>query len=234
MFFDDYPLFFETSKTVPSRDRLNLRHVAMIEANRDILTGARVLDLASHDGRWSFAALHAGAVHVTGVEARRPLVDNAYKTFAEYGVESGTYDFVCGDMFEVLARQEFDVDVVLCLGFLYHTLRYPELLQAIRKTNPGHCVIDSKVIVSAEPDVLLKPNNTRRQSNAAADDYSHGMMALAGWPSVPAVNLMMDMYDFDLERTYDWPTLIGQHPEAVGSLHDYKVGNRFTARYRSR
>lgn len=234
MFFDDYPLFFETSKTVASGNRLNLRHVAMIEANRDILAGARVLDLASHDGRWSFAALHAGAAHVTGVEARRPLVDNAYKTFAEYGVESGTYDFVCGDMFEVLAHQEFDVDVVLCLGFLYHTLRYPELLKAVRKLDPRHCVIDTKVIVSDEPEVQLRVNNTGRQSHAAADDYSYGTKALAGWPSIPAVHLMMDMYDFDLESTYDWSTLIGQHPEAVGSLHDYKRGNRFTARYRSR
>ena len=70
MFFDDYPLFYETSKTASSKARLNVRHQAIIEANRDILKDARVLDLASHDGRWSFAALKAGAAHVTGVEAR--------------------------------------------------------------------------------------------------------------------------------------------------------------------
>jgi cyclopropane fatty-acyl-phospholipid synthase-like methyltransferase len=233
VFFDEYPLFFETSKTVPSSNRLGLRHIAMIQANRDILAGARVLDLASHDGRWSFAALHAGASHVTGVEARQPLVDNAYKTFAEYGVDGGTYDFICGDMFEVLKRQRFEVDVVLCLGFLYHTLRYPELLQAIRRISPKYCVIDTKVIVSDEPELLLKENRTERQSHAAADDFSHGTKALAAWPSIPAVHMMMDLYDFELESTFDWEKLLRESDTRAG-LRDYTTGNRFTARYRSR
>ena len=99
MFFDDYPAFNETSRTAASPARLNLRHEAMIEPNRDILAGARVIDLASHDGRWSFAAHEAGAAHVTGVEARRPMVEAARRTFAGYGVPSDRYTFIRGDLF---------------------------------------------------------------------------------------------------------------------------------------
>lgn len=68
MFFDDHPEFLETSSTAAGKDRLNLRHVAIIEEHCKILSGSRVLDIASHDGRWSFAALQAGATHVTGIE----------------------------------------------------------------------------------------------------------------------------------------------------------------------
>ncbi len=52
-FFGKYPRFLETSGTASKPDRLNLRYEAMIQANCDILEGARVLDIASHDGRWS-------------------------------------------------------------------------------------------------------------------------------------------------------------------------------------
>ena len=136
MFFDDYPLFYESSDTAASPVRLNLRHEAMITSNQDILAGARVLDLASHDGRWSFAALRAGAEHVIGVEARAGLVDAANKTFAEYGVPTQDYEFVQGDMFRILQERRFDVDVVMCLGFIYHTLRYGELFRGIIDAGP--------------------------------------------------------------------------------------------------
>ena len=53
MFVDEHDRFRVTRRTAAAAARLNLRHEAMIAANRDILTGARVLDLASHDGRWS-------------------------------------------------------------------------------------------------------------------------------------------------------------------------------------
>ena len=82
--------------------------------------GAR-LDLASHDGRYSFAALKTGAAHVTGVEVRQTLLDRAQEAFAVYGQDPETYRFVRGDVFEVLAREKFDVDVVLCFGFLHHS-----------------------------------------------------------------------------------------------------------------
>lgn len=234
VFFDDYPLFLDTSKTASSLTRLNLRHQAMIEANRDILAGARVLDLASHDGRWSFAALQAGAAHVTGVEARGRLVRNANKTFAEYGVEPDRYEFIRGDMFEVLRDRDFEVDVVLCLGFVYHTLRYPDLFHAIMKAEPQHCVIDTKVVISDEAVVALNVNNTRRQSHAAPDELSNARKVVAGWPSVPALHMLLDVYDFDVEQQFDWPGLMTSHPKATGEARDYAEGRRVTLRCRNR
>lgn len=82
-FFDRVPGFFETSETSSFRWRLNLRHEAIFTENADLLSGARVLDIASHDGRWSMAALQAGAAHVTGVEARPDLVAHATTTLRD-------------------------------------------------------------------------------------------------------------------------------------------------------
>ena len=58
-FFDAFPKFVETSQTGPWCERLNARYLALVHANRDIIRGATVLDLASHDGRFTFAALGA-------------------------------------------------------------------------------------------------------------------------------------------------------------------------------
>jgi SAM-dependent methyltransferase len=233
-FFDDYPRFYETSATAVTTQRLELRRQAMIEANRDILQGARVLDLACHDGRWAFAALEAGAAHVTGVEARSELVDNANRTFTEYGVSRDRFAFIRGDMFRVLARRELDVDVVLCLGFMYHTLRYPDLLRGIVDANPRHCVIDTKVILADEPRVQLFVDRSGVQSNGFRDRVSHRRNVLAGWPSLSALHLMLDAYDLDVEDEFDWPALLAAQPQARPVLNDYATGNRVTLRCRAR
>ena len=111
-FFDKYPLFYQTSKTGPWRNRLNRRYCALIESNQEILRRASVLDLASHDGRWSFAALKNGAGKVTGIEGREELVRNARENMEVYGIPRDRYHFILGDVFreiEELRRGSFDV-----------------------------------------------------------------------------------------------------------------------------
>ncbi|HKZ10553.1 MAG TPA: hypothetical protein VJL61_07590 [Rhodanobacteraceae bacterium] len=90
-FFNQYSRFFSTSQTSPFPDRLNARHAAIIEANAYRLANKRVLDIASHDGRWSFAALKAGAAHVTGIETPAELIANAGATFAHYGINWASF-----------------------------------------------------------------------------------------------------------------------------------------------
>ncbi len=143
MFFDDYPRFFETSETSAYHNRLNLRYEAIFAENHDIFPGARVLDIASHDGRWSLAALASGAKSVVGIEARQDLVDHATTNLGLYGYDSDRCTFIAGDVCDVLNDQDFDFDVVLCLGYLYHTLQYNALMHGIRKSNPKHLIIDT-------------------------------------------------------------------------------------------
>jgi Methyltransferase domain len=231
-FFDDYPRFFETSKTVPFRDRLNLRYEAIFAENRDVFAGARVLDIASHDGRWSFAALKTGAAHVVGIEGRPELVANAEATFQQYGIDRERYRFIAADIFEAVADAEMRFDVVLCLGFLYHTLRYNELMAHIHRMEPRHLIVDTLVLKNQGPMVKLQVERVARQANAIADRFSTGDTVLSGLPSTAALGTLLGAYDFELERLSDWTRLLREHPGA-SKVGDYAAGTRITARARA-
>ena len=69
-FFDAHPRFYKTSSTTPLPNRLNRRYDAIIRAHQEQIRDQRILDIASHDGRWSFAALESDAKHVLGIEGR--------------------------------------------------------------------------------------------------------------------------------------------------------------------
>jgi hypothetical protein len=228
MFFDDYPEFLETSETATGKARLNARHRVMINANRDLLTGARVLDIASHDGRWSFAALKAGAEHVTGVEGRADLVDKANATFKSNGIEPQRYDFIHGDAHDVLSAEAPAVDVVLCLGFLYHTLRYPELLSGIRSTGAPHLIVDTRVLPkSTRPIVKIEIDPSAPQSMAVADRFSNSGSTLTGVPSVPALERMLAAYDYFVVSRPDWRSIVRRRRRKAG-LRSYADGERVT------
>src|SRR6266568_3278321 len=168
--------------------RENLRFEAIFGENRDIFVGASVLDLASHDGRWSLAALATGARSVIGIEARPELVKAATQNLGEYGFGADRVRFVTGDVHEVLNTQDFEADVVLCLGFLYHTLRYKELLHGIRRTKARYLIIDtfSPYMMGPVPNVNVITEDADEEGKAAADTYTHGPLVLVGRPNPAA------------------------------------------------
>jgi len=231
MFFDDHPRFLDTSETSATLDRLNLRHEAIITDNADVLRDSRVLDIVSHDGRFTFAALKAGASYVIGLEARQHLVDNSKANFAAEGAAPNTYDFVCADVYDRLAKRDLEVDVVMCLGFLYHTTRYAELFAGIRATGARHIIMDTAVLgtTSKQPFVRIGREHTAHEWNAVGDPYSYGGRSLVGKPSVAALKVMLEMHDYSLEKTFDWKGLLDQHPDAR-SIAQYRTKARMTMR----
>jgi hypothetical protein len=169
-----------------------------------------------------------------GVEARAELVDNAEANLAAYGIDADRFRFIAGDVFDVLAKEQFDVDVVMCLGFLYHTLRYNELLQRIRRINPRHVVIDTEVMPGGRGKALLliRTESTTREGNAVPDEFSHGDSVLIGKPNLKGLRTVLRAYDFSLERLSDWGGLIRDNPDA-GGVEDYAQRARVTACFRS-
>lgn len=230
-FFEQYPRFYWTSSTAPTTARLNLRYEAIFGENRDIFEDAAVLDLASHDGRWSLAALATGARSVLGVEARPELVAAAAENLGEYGYGPDRVRFVTGDVHEVLSTQQVQADVVLCLGFLYHTLRYNELLGGIRRTGARYLIIDtfSPHMMQPDPNVNVITEDADEEGKAAADSYTHGASVLVGRPNLAAIQTMLGAYGYRVERLSDWAGLLRDNPEAE-NCGDYANGRRVTVR----
>jgi ubiquinone/menaquinone biosynthesis C-methylase UbiE len=192
--FENYPLFLG-SGIRPQLFRLNARHDAIIKTNAAWFQGARVLDLASHDGRWSFAALKAGASYVEGIEGRKSLIDKALHNFQEYEINSDSYKFVEGDLNELVYKTPSNsFDVVMCLGYFYHTHNHFDLLKELSRIAP-RLILDT-VIDEAKRPIIAMHIDGPGLGSAVFDK-------LCGKPSIPALELMLQECGYEWEY-FDW------------------------------
>lgn len=218
-FFDQYPEFYK-SPVSAHPNRLHERYRAIIGANRDRFPGARVLDVGAHDGRWGFAALQAGAEHVTMIEPRPAAVAMLRERFAFYGVDPARYDVVQKDVSECLAwiaEQAFDV--VLMLGFLYHTGDHLRLMEAIGRCRARTVIVDTEVTADEHP-VIRYRNELDANARCA---YVAGQSVITGTPSLAMVRMLLEENGF-VPSDYSW------HTSGCGwaALPDYQYGKRVT------
>lgn len=226
-FFDQYPRFYTTSVTGASASRLNQRHKAIISNNQPLIKNARILDIASHDGRWSFAALKAGAAHVVGVEGRPQLVKSAETSMQHYKIDPERYQFLTGDIFDEIDKfSHNEFDVIFCLGFFYHTAKHYSLLEKIRALQPKALILDTNVCRSPQPIIQLRMENSGEQHAAIPDKISTSRTACVGWPSKAAVDMMLRNLGFN-------PIYHNWHEAGAtknwSRLDDYKNHTRITA-----
>jgi len=222
-FFDSYPRFFATSVTSATANRLNQRHRALIERNEAIIRGKSILDIASHDGRWSLAAHKAGARYVLGIEARQNLVDAARATMRKHDVVEGSVEFSVGDVFEEIDRLKPGAfDTVLCFGFFYHTMQHMLLLSKIARLKPTSVIMDTDIHLDPLPIIEISREETSLQGAGAVPDIGDPTGTLIGRPSKSALELMLANVGFTFSY-YDW------HRAAIkywGDLRDYYAGER--------
>lgn len=203
-FFDDYSEFYRTTKTLPSPNRLNARYRALIEENRSLLEGQSVLDLASHDGRWSFAALKNGAKYVCGVEGRHDLVASSVDNMKKYEIPESSYSFIQGDAIaETSKMAPSSFDVVFCFGFFYHTLKHWNLLLEIKRLNPKYLILDTGISTDSRTIIEIKKEDSSDPRNAMRESVDVDETTLIGMVSRSALELMLENLRFDYEY-YDW------------------------------
>lgn len=194
-FFHEFDRFLETSETgklhVQGREKLattlNSRNGAMILGNQDAIADKNILDLASHDGRWSFAALKAGARHVTGIEHKPRLIEKAHENFAHYGVDKACYQFIEGDIFKEMAAVEKNIDTVFCFGIFYHINNHMLLLSQIQSLDAQTLIIDTEI--SQEKETVIE---LLREGKG-----------LVGKPSRNALIMMLEHYGWNIQF-FDW------------------------------
>ena len=223
-FFDTFPRFYETTRTLLKPNRFHQRWGMIIERNRSLFGNARVLDLASHDGRWSFAALKAGAAYVEGVEARPELVEGATANFRYYGVGEAAGKFLCDDVVAYLEAPTLPrFDVVLNLGFLYHTMKHMQVIEGMARTHARHFIIDTSIAKGDGAMIQLTTEDADDFRNAVRTDAERPKSVLVGAPSKDAVRMMLADVGYDCEEI-DWFAHVADFAEC----DDYRDGYRTT------
>jgi SAM-dependent methyltransferase len=226
-FFDQYPRFYQTSTVGPDKgERLNERYRALIKPNEETIRGKTILDLAAHDGRWSFAALQAGARHVTGIEVRANLVESANASVREYGIDENRYRFIVGDVFDKIKLVPTDsIDTVFCFGFFYHTPHHMLLLSKIHRLNPKHLILDTEIDSSTTDYIVrFRKENIAREANSLIGQPGDPLHAFVGTPSRSTLETMLTSFGWTFSY-YDW------HSAGIKNWHgmrDYRDGRRVT------
>jgi hypothetical protein len=218
MFFDDYPLFYE-SPVGASPNRLETRHAAMIRHNAHLIRGKRVLDLASHDGRWTLAALKMGAEHVVAVEGDKELVKLAKKNLDAYKCEG--YELISGDAHKIRHLGSFDL--VMCFGFFYHTIRHYDLLYEISQVSDC-MILDTKVIPALGASIKVMLERTGPGSGIN-DGLGPDNTKISGIMTTDALEMFLKRFGYSY-RYVDWKLIIDEH--GPGGVEDYCNNERIT------
>lgn len=215
-FFSDYPRFIEVEnirqigakegRPLAALERLNLRYGMIIEHHKDRIKGARILDFGSYDGRWTFAAIEAGAAYVKGIEINQDFVDHASQNMEELGVESDKYDFVVSDLLAMLKTIEPGTfDGIICAGIYYHITYHVELMKEMERLDVDWIIMDSSVEIEEKPIVK----------------WSLSPYGLEGTPSLSAIKMIAEQNGFDYED-------IALTPNESTGMWDYNSGYRKT------
>ena len=175
-----------------SSNRLNWRFKHIVEPFGDDLKAARVLDVAAHDGRWSYAFASMGAASVLGVEGRPELVER----FANFP-ESRFKDRVrlkANELFDELSdltdnKQTFDV--VALFGILYHIMDHYRLMKYVSMLQPKLVIVDGEFIISSENIISLVRERTDRNLNAISS-YDGQEFTVVGILSLGAMEQLAD------------------------------------------
>jgi len=197
-FFDFLTQIPPYSENAAAITRLNKRHKLIVEPFRGDLQGARVLDLAAHDGRWAYALAEAGAREVVATEARQELIDR-FDMFPEAPFKSSVklhQGDVFSDLAHLVASGEL-FDIVAVFGIFYHIMDHFRLLDLIRRTGASKVLIDGDFAVRKAPVIELVFEKTCRDMNAAPQIEGQAQ-AVIGIPSRSALENMARALDFDV------------------------------------
>lgn len=208
------------------RNRMNARAARILDPGHGHIEGKAVLDLGARDGRWSWAALRAGAATAVGIEGRAESIRQGTFLF-EDGL-APRYTVRQGDAFAVLnrfQRNERRFDTVLCLGFLYHVYDHWALLRAVAALGPHHVVVDSEMEAGFAPFVRVRRENVDHPNNAIPEaDLGRTGFVPVGNPSQGTVAMIGECLGYRVEWC-DWTLPDG--PARLG-LDDYAAGTRYT------
>ncbi|SDW86784.1 class I SAM-dependent methyltransferase [Roseicitreum antarcticum] len=211
--------------------RMNRRHDFLVTPYAADLQGARVLDIAAHDGRWSYALAGAGATSVHGVEARAETVaqfDDFPDTPFKANVSLTTEDLF--DHLDRLVASGATYDVVALYGIMYHVMDHFRILRQVRALQPRLVIIDGEFVRTENPFIHVAYEKTDKSLNAAPQ-VDGQTTAIVGTPSVGALNRMAQALGFDVAWS-PWLTLPDDQRRGVWDYFRNETIRRMTCSLR--
>lgn len=166
------------------------------------------------------------------------MIDHANRTFETYRVEPDRYLFKCGDAFEALSQDSYDI--VLCLGFFYHTVRHIELLDKIEKTGAKLVILDTEVTPLTEEKKLIATEEVKTtraiydnpyyiqliidpvqdEKMTFAEPTTRKGLSLVGRPSRGAIQLMAEHFGFRVD-SFNWEDYFKNNSQPNEPIRDY-------------
>ena len=213
-FLTDIPPYSENDRTV---DRLNARHRMIIDPFEPQIAGARVLDIACHDGRWSYALAAAGAREVVGLEIRQELLDR-FALFPDTTFKQNV-TLKQADLFDGLEALIADgeaFDVVALYGIFYHVMDHFRLLSLVRRLGPELIIIDSEFIKVDNAMVQVLKEEISNPLNATSD-IEGVVQTVVGVPSHRATEFMAAALNYEV-TWMDQALILGDDHKG---MHDY-------------
>ncbi len=224
-FFRDYPEFYETGLQ-PAR--LGARYDVIIAGQPAAIAGKTILDLGSHEGRWAFAALKAGANRVICVEGRPELAEATERNFAKHNIPRDRYEIVIGEGLDVMREQKPKCDTVFLLGIYYHIHNHLDWVRAIRETGAQNVIIDTGLTpCEGEFDnvVRFKVEDAAMHTSSSYETFAGYGFAVGGHPSRAFVNFSFRVYGYAVSEL-DWKAPLVTW--GVKGLEDYAEDRRAT------
>lgn len=223
-FFETYEDFTKSSVVGSDLNRLKFRHKNIIESIS--YKNKTVLDLGSHDGRWSFAALNAGASSVVGIEYNEDLILKAESIKKKYQWEN--VDFIKDDNISFLKKNDLMYDIILCCGVFYHTLKHLEYFKYMSNAFNECIILDTQVWPTQDPMVHIQLESSGWDGNGYGN-IDHEIYIndtpkniLTGIPSESYVRLLAKGFGLSVEKLDYTKEIIDQH-----KLVDYAMKQRY-------
>ena len=223
--FGEWP--FGSGGTHSDYNRFNWRWEMLLTRNEDVIKDAVVLDLACNNGRMSYPCLKLGAKKVAGVEARLKLIEQGKEYLADTEYEN-RMEWHQSDLFEFLATAKpKSYDVILCFGFLYHTVKQVEFFRQVKRLQPKHVIIDTSVAKNylwfgrtsffrKPPALFVTIDGPTKTSNTIDID------GVVYWPSCSFLEKMFDVIGYRYRRII----YSSKYIKDWAGLADYKKGIR--------
>lgn len=136
-----------------------------------------------------------------------------------------------GDAVEVLrGLNAGSTDVLMCLGFFYHTLEHMRLLLEARRIGAEYVIIDTGVSPAREPILALAFESIEDARNSIDYGMTGNKRALVGAPSRSGLVAMLDYAGYETVF-FDWQN---NQVDDWTDLPDYAAQLRVTVRARRR